>query len=247
VWLKEAGPAEERQTYTAAEVREVVDLNDKRRYELRDTVVGKQTFTHVRALQGHSMRKVNALGRRLSLDPKADHGTDADGNPTVAAVPFAVHGTFADALDGEEGITKKGLHRMGRNQIHLAKGLLGDEDVVSGMRHDCEIFIWVDVHRAMRDGGLVFWETPNGVILCEGDESGWLPPAYFSSTIWLKGALAAKDIRKTARLRLIERLYAGASFVTVSKLHGGFSGSLGTHAATREPAERRAVPRAVSV
>ena len=33
-------------------------------------------------------------------------------------------------------------------------------------------------------------------------------------------------VLESAQLRLIERLYAGATFITVSKLHGGFSGSL---------------------
>ena len=70
------------------------------------------------------------------------------------------------------------------------------------MRRDCAAYIWVDVHRAMREGGLRFWQTANGVILCDGDEDGYLPPAYFSMTIHLKGGLPlARFHQKTAQLR----------------------------------------------
>ena len=56
----------------------------------------------------------------------------------------------------------------------------------------------------MNEGGLRFWETPNGVILCDGDADGYLPQQYFSVTIWLKDDLATKSDKKTAQLRLIE-------------------------------------------
>ena len=212
--------------YTADDIREVVTLNDKKRYEVRDTDGADGTVTtHVRACQGHTIKRIRALGKLLSLDAHADGGFTADGVPTVVAVPFAVHGTFEAALEGEEGILRRGLHKMARNQIHLTKGLHGEEAVISGMRRDCSVYIWVDVYRAMSEGGLRFWETPNGVILCEGDAEGCLPPTFFSVIIVLKDGLVVFE-QKTALVRIIERLYSGSSLVTVSKLHGGFSGSL---------------------
>lgn len=61
----------------------------------------------------------------------------------------------------------QGLSRMGRHHVHLARGLLGEAGVVSGMRLNTEVYVWVAVHKAM-DSGIRFYETSNGVILCEG-------------------------------------------------------------------------------
>ena len=83
-----------------------------------------------------------------------------------------------------------GLSSMGRHHVHLAKGLLGEKGVVSGMRRSAELFIWVNVHEAIR-GGLVFYESANGVILCSGrDGDGWIPPKYFSVVVELRGGLS---------------------------------------------------------
>jgi len=50
----------------------------------------------------------------------------------------------------------------------------GAETVISGMRKSATIMIWVDVVRSMKDGGLSWWRSDNGVILTEGDEDGWV-------------------------------------------------------------------------
>ena len=47
-------------------------------------------------------------------------------------------------------------------------------------------------------------------------------PRFFSVVIELRGGLTLHP----AQVRLLERLFAGCSRVTVTKLHGGFSGSL---------------------
>ena len=86
-------------------------------------------------------------------------------------------------------ILEQGLSRMGRHHVHLAKGLLGEKGVISGMRQSADLFIWVNVHEAIR-GGLVFYESANGVILCSGrDGDGRIPPTYFSVVIELRGGL----------------------------------------------------------
>jgi hypothetical protein len=48
-----------------------------------------------------------------------------------------------------------------------ARGLLGEKGVVSGMRTNTEVYVWVNVHAAM-DSGIRFFESENGVLLCEG-------------------------------------------------------------------------------
>jgi 2'-phosphotransferase len=47
------------------------------------------------------------------------------------------------------------------------------------MRKSCQIFIYVDVQKAL-DEGVKFHLSDNGVILTEGDENGFLPVQFFS-------------------------------------------------------------------
>ena len=115
------------------------------------------------------------------------------------------------------------VHAYVRNPIHLhAGGLLGEKDVVSGMRRNSELFIWVDVHMAIASG-IEFVQAKNGVILTQGiDNSGWLPPDFFSVVIELADGL----VLEPGQVRLLERLFSGCSRVRATMLHGGFSGSL---------------------
>lgn len=50
----------------------------------------------------------------------------------------------------------------------------GSETVISGMRKNASIMIWVDLVRSAKDGGLKWWRSDNGVILTEGDTDGWV-------------------------------------------------------------------------
>ena len=71
--------------------------------------------------------------------------------------------------------------------------------------------------------GLRFFESANGVILGDGrDGDGIIPAKYFSVIVELRGGLRLHP----AQVRLLQRAFAGCSRVTVTKLHGGFSGSL---------------------
>lgn len=79
---------------------------------------------------------------------------------------------------------------MGRNHVHFATGpalevispvatedddattgakVVGQEDgkVISGMRKDAQVLIYIDLRRALR-AGCPFWRSENGVILSEG-------------------------------------------------------------------------------
>ena len=148
VYAAVAGPAEHRKLYTADDVREVIRLNDKQRFQLRDSATNGTPVTYVRATQGHTLA-VTAVGRVLTLSQNEAEGA----MDKVAAVQFAVHGTYTTALEGADGILAKGLSCMGRRHIHLAKGLLGEKGVISGMRRDCSAYIWIDVHRAIKEVG----------------------------------------------------------------------------------------------
>ena len=150
--------------YTEADVRDVVDANDKRRFVIDGT--------EIRAAQGHDMPGVGEKqGEPLTLKT----------SPEVA-----VHGSYVQHV---QAILEQGLSRMSRHHVHLAKGLLREEGVISGMRRNAELFIWVNVHEAIK-GGLTFYESANSVILCSGKNGdGIIPPAYFSVAIELHGGL----------------------------------------------------------
>lgn len=39
---------------------------------------------------------------------------------------------------------------MNRNHIHMAAGLLGESDVISGMRKTCNLYIYIDAAKAIQ-------------------------------------------------------------------------------------------------
>ena len=225
-YRKAAGAEAEARTYTADSVREVIMLNDAKRFEHRSITISGVDDEQVRACDGHTMKIVTAkLGRLLVLDGQVVEG-DQD---TTPAVHWAVHGTFPAALDGPTGVIKRGLHRMKRNFVSLCKEF-GEEEHASEMPRNCAVFIWVDVHRAIREGRISFYEAANGVLQTSGDDEGYLPAQFISVVIQLRDGLAnGSTKKKKAQLAVIERLYSGASAIQVSKLHGGFSGSLVLH------------------
>lgn len=63
---------------------------------------------------------------------------------------------------------------MTRNHIHFSTGLPEDAagKVVSGMRNDAEVLIYVDVRKSLEEGGTQWWVSDNGVVLSEGDGEG---------------------------------------------------------------------------
>lgn len=113
----------------------------------------------IRANQGHSMKDV-----KLDMRPIL----------SAADVPMAVHGTTRRAW---ELIATQGLSKMTRNHIHLAQGIPGS-GVISGMRATAQILIFIDVQKAL-DAGIPFHLSENGVVLTEGDASGFLSPQFF--------------------------------------------------------------------
>ena len=65
------------------------------------------------------------------------------------------------------------------------QGEPGESGVISGMRGDCDVKIYVDLAAAVADG-LAFFESANGVVLCAGDQRGFLPPRYFRRAVHRK-------------------------------------------------------------
>lgn len=66
---------------------------------------------------------------------------------------------------------------MARNHIHFAVGYPGDTEVISGMRKTCDVYIEIDIVKAIQDG-IDFYISNNNVILTAGIDKV-LPPKYF--------------------------------------------------------------------
>lgn len=143
----------------------------------------------IRANQGHSIKlESEALLRPVTLDA---------GNVPAAVV----HGTYFAFWP--RIVESGGLRRMGRNHVHCSTGLPDDERavVVSGMRRDAEVLVYVDVARSLADGAMAWWISDNGVVLTEGvGEEGLVPAKYFKEvsgrkedvgTLWRDGEWVA--------------------------------------------------------
>jgi len=125
----------------------------------------------IRTNQGHSMKSVMV---------------EMDLIRAVSDIPsgIAVHGTSRAAWGK---IKHEGLSRVTRNHIHFAQGIPGS-GVISGMRNKSQVFIYIDVQKAL-DAGLKFYLSSNGVVLSEGDEKGFIRPQFFKRVVDAKGAL----------------------------------------------------------
>lgn len=172
------------QGMTLDQIREVVETSDKQRFKLEKKMVADfaqaaaaplrllddddddEPFLCIRANQGHSIPGIDA---HALLQPL----TAAQ----LAGLTTIVHGTYTDAWNA---IQKSGLSRMNRNHIHFASGLLGEDGVVSGMRKNCQVYIYVNAAKCAQDG-ISFFQSDNGVLLTSGiNNEGTLPVQYFS-------------------------------------------------------------------
>ncbi|GAA6053090.1 hypothetical protein JCM3770_000379 [Rhodotorula araucariae] len=147
----------------------IVRDNAKQRFSMRTEPTGENGADElwIRANQGHSV-KVEAL--ELKPVEKAED------------VPTMVHGTYNRLWPA---IEKEGLKVMTRNHIHCAVGLAGETGVISGMRNNCDLFIYLDVPQLLADGIPVYTST-NSVVLTGGID-GVVPPKYFAKVVRKNG------------------------------------------------------------
>jgi 2'-phosphotransferase len=96
-----------------------------------------------------------------------------------------VHGTYFAFY--QPIVDSGGLKRMNRNHIHFSTGLPEDKKgaVISGMRNDAEILIYVDIKKSLQDG-VLWWLSENGVVLTDGDKSDVLSTRYFKKVVGRK-------------------------------------------------------------
>ena len=139
-------------------IEAIVSSDNKNRYML----IKENGEVFIRANQGHSIKEVKD---EQLLRPLTD----------PSEFPIIVHGTNRASW---KLIKNKGLYKMKRNHIHFAVGLPGDNQIISGARHNCEVFIFIDIENAMNDG-IKFFVSENNVVLSAG-LNGFISPIYFS-------------------------------------------------------------------
>ena len=130
----------------------------------------------IRATQGHSLKTLEASAYLTPITLKDEK-----------SVPeTVVHGTFYGAW--EKILASGGLSPMSRVHVHFATGpkleeVLPEAEggnmvqgpgggkntnvVISGMRSDAQILIYVDIRKALK-AGVELWKSENGVVLTEG-------------------------------------------------------------------------------
>ncbi|XP_053304672.1 tRNA 2'-phosphotransferase 1 [Spea bombifrons] len=150
--------------YSQEDIERVVRCNDKQRFTLRHS--GSAGALEIRANQGHSLK------------------VEVDLTPVGEELPYqAIHCTY---LRHWPSIRHSGLSRMNRIHIHLSTELPEeDHGVISGIRNDCEVAIFIDLTKAIADGIPFFWSA-NRVLLTPGNADGLLLPKYFLQVLQLR-------------------------------------------------------------
>ncbi|KAI3918277.1 hypothetical protein MKX01_041597 [Papaver californicum] len=143
-------------SHTIDDIREAVRRDNKQRHGLLE----ENGELLIRANQGHSIKTVES---ESLLKPIL----------SAEEAPVCVHGTYKRNL---ESILKSGLKRMERLHVHFSSGMPTDGEVVSGMRRDVNILIFLDVGKALKEG-MKLYISENKVILTEGF-NGIVPVKY---------------------------------------------------------------------
>lgn len=147
--------------HTVDEIKEAVRRDNKQRFSLLE----ENGELLIRANQGHTVKTVES---------------DSLLKPILSAeeVPVCVHGTYKDNL---QSILDSGLKRMERLHVHFSSGLPTDGEVISGMRKNVNVLIFLDVRKALEDG-MKIYISENRVILTEGFD-GVVPVKYFDNIL----------------------------------------------------------------
>jgi 2'-phosphotransferase len=154
VLLDELLTKKEFSNVSEADIKKIVKNCKKNRFHLEL----KNNKYNIRANQGHSLSATNILDASLLFEK------------IEKPLEYCVHGTFRENLPS---IIENGLQKMNRNYIHFA----AQKNAKSGFRKSCNVFIHIDMEKAMKDG-MEFFLSENNVILTRGLE-GVIDPKYF--------------------------------------------------------------------
>lgn len=156
---------------TVEDVENVTKKSDKQRFE----VSNENEIHRVRAVQGHSIEGVED-------DEALERLTEDSDLPDIC-----VHGTYHRYI---KSILHSGLKPGGndgsafRKHVHFAPFNPGDKNVISGMRYDAEVGIWLNLRKAV-EAGIPFYISPNKVILSPG-KNGSVGAEFFEKVLDLQ-------------------------------------------------------------
>lgn len=141
-------------------IRRIFETNDKKRFEISTS---KNEELLIRACQGHSIKNLDESQMLTEIINANEY-------------PIIVHGSF---MKNWESIKIDGLKTMTRNHVHFAIGYPQDKQVISGIRSSCDLFIEIDMHKAIQDG-IKFYLSANKVVLSSGINN-IISPKYFKA------------------------------------------------------------------
>jgi 2'-phosphotransferase len=152
---------------TVNDITDIVDGNKKKRFQ----IIVEDGISWIKANQGHTLIFEDIHYTLIT---------------SVDDISQPVHGTYLDCLDS---IIKNGLNKMGRTHIHFSNGVPdfakadvdGKKRVISGMRGNCQVMIYLDVLQCL-DNGIELFLSDNDVVLTNGVD-GILDPKYFMKII----------------------------------------------------------------
>lgn len=143
-------------------IMEIVNENNKKRFEV-ETIDGNLM---IRAVQGHSKEFDDVIDTSKLMEE------------ITVPLEKCIHGTNKNAWNI---IKTEGLKSQSRMHIHCAISEPEDNQVISGMRSDTKVLIYIDMEKAMNDN-IKFYLSKNKVILTDG-LNGLLEPKYFKNVI----------------------------------------------------------------
>lgn len=141
-------------SYNLSDVLIAVKEDNKKRMSIR----GKDKDTEIRANQGHSAKLKNILNDDLLLRKiiNADE------------LEYCIHGTYYKFLPQIKEFG--GLSSMKRKHVHFSTKPFRSEKTISGMRHNCEVLIYLDIKKTLEEGIEIFI-SDNDVALIPGNIS----------------------------------------------------------------------------
>ncbi|KAI9915657.1 hypothetical protein PsorP6_007047 [Peronosclerospora sorghi] len=159
------------QSYTEEQVEHVVRTNTKKRFLLTTDASGRVKY--IRANQGHTLQLVHDQDLLTPLE-------------APDAIRNCIHGTYREVWDR---IWQVGLSKMQRNHIHFTESEVTTDEVVSGVRSNCNLLIYIDFPTALNDG-IKFFKSSNNVVLSPGmGDTGVIDKNYFLRVVQRDGTV----------------------------------------------------------
>uniref|UniRef100_M4B2Z5 2'-phosphotransferase n=1 Tax=Hyaloperonospora arabidopsidis (strain Emoy2) TaxID=559515 RepID=M4B2Z5_HYAAE len=161
------------QSFSEQQVEQVVQTDAKKRFSMTTTEF-EVDEVFIRANQGHTLQLVQDEELLRPLEEPRD-------------VEMCVHGTYLKFWDS---IWNSGLSKMQRNHIHFAEtDVLDDDAIVSGIRANCNLFVYIDFAMAVKEG-IKFYKSSNNVVLSPGGkDTGVIDRRYFLRAVKRDGTV----------------------------------------------------------